>query len=95
VQALDEIVRAPQQVYRQVYCAVTGYQKARAGALVDYHIREGLDFDAMEAALEARGVDRRRFMRYKDRKTALVAWLDTNLLHTPNWFFRYIGQRVR
>ena len=95
VQVLDEIVRGPQQVYRQVYCAVTGHPKARAGVLVDYHIRDGLDFDAMEAALEARGVDRRRFTRYKDRKTALVAYLDTALFRTPNWFFRYIGQRTR
>jgi len=49
----------------------------------------------MDAALDEFGIQRRRFVRYKDRKTALVAYLDSNLFRTPNWYFRYVGQRVQ
>jgi len=67
---------------------------ARAGELVDVHVPTGLDLPAIERALAEVGMERRRFVTYADRKTALVAWLDEQLFRTPNRYFRYIGRRA-
>ena len=77
-----------------MYRLTRGRRNPRGGALVDYHVPQGLDFGAMEAALAELGVERRRFVRYQDRGTGLVAYLDDHLFRTPNWYFRYIGQRT-
>lgn len=94
VAALDDIVRTPHRLYRLAYRCIRGLPNARRGELVDYHAARGLDFEAMEAGLAELGVERRRFIRYQDRRTALVAYLDNHLFRTPNWYFRYIGQRT-
>ena len=94
VKVLDEIVRAPQQVYRQVYRRARRLPRSRAGELVDYHVERGIDLPALERALADLGVQRRRLATYADRKTALVAYLDDHLFRTPNRYFRYIGQRT-
>lgn len=94
VRLLDDIVRTPQRIRRLMYRLTRGRRNPRGGALVDYHVPQGLDFGAMEAALAELGVERRRFVRYQDRGTGLVAYLDDHLFRTPNWYFRYIGQRT-
>lgn len=94
VKVLDEIVRSPQQLYRQVYRRARNLPRAKAGALVDVHVEAGLDVAALEDALAEAGVKRRRFETYADRKTAIIAWLDDRLFHTPGRYFRYIGQKT-
>ncbi len=94
VQALDEVARTPQQLYRQVYRRLHRLPLARAGELVDVHVARGIDLPALEGALTAAGVQRHRFVAYADRKTALVAWLDDHLFFSPRRCFRYIGQKV-
>jgi len=93
VKVLDEIARAPQQLYRQAYRRAKHLPRAKAGALVDVHVDAGLDVAALESTLAEAGVQRRRFETYADRKTALIAWLDDRLFHTPGRYFRYVGQR--
>jgi len=59
VKVLDEIVRAPQQLQRQLYRRMRNLPRAKAGALVDVHVEAGLDVAALEDALAEAGVSRR------------------------------------
>ncbi len=90
---LDDLFRLPQLVHRAIVRLSVPKHAVADGALIDYHVPGGLDIEAFEQRLAAEGIERRLLRRYKDRKSAVMAWLDTNLLRTPNWYFRYIGQR--
>jgi SAM-dependent methyltransferase len=91
---LDQALRAPQQLHRAVVKARLRVDVPAETDLVDYHDRGGLDIDRLRATLGQHGLVVRRERAYKDRKTALMAWLDTNLLRTPNWRFRLLAQKA-
>ena len=91
---LDDLLRLPQLLHRAaVRLSVPRHEVADRG-LVDYHVPRGLDIETFEEDLSELDVERRKLRRYKDRKSGTMAWLDTNVLRTQNWYFRYIGQRV-
>lgn len=90
---LDDFFRLPQLLHRAIVRLSVPKHEVPDGALIDCHVPQGLDIEAFEERLAAENVERRLLRRYKDRKSAAMAWLDTNLLRTPNWYFRYIGQR--
>ena len=92
VRLLDDLCRLPQLLHRACVRIKVPKHQVRHGDMVDYHVPAGLDIEAVEEKLAAAGVHRQHLRRYKDHKSGAVAWLDTNLLHTPNWHFRYIGQ---
>jgi SAM-dependent methyltransferase len=94
VKLLDQALRAPQQLHRAVVKAWRRVDAPAETDLVDYHDRGGLDIERVRAALGQHGLVIRRERAYKDRKTALMAWLDTNLLRTPNWRFRLVAQKT-
>jgi SAM-dependent methyltransferase len=82
VRLADEILRTPQ------------HRPASPPApLMDYHDRAGLDIDAITSVLEELGCEVVMQRRYKDRKTALMAVLDTYVFRTPNWRFALLARR--
>ncbi len=93
VQLLDQILRAPQQVRKHLVRIIRKLPRPQGMPLTDYHDRKGLDVDRMLSLLTSQGFEVKRFRRYQDRKTGLVAWLDTHIFHTPNWKFRLVAQK--
>lgn len=93
IRLVDQVLGAPQQVRKQLVRIIRRQRRPQGLPLTDYHDRGGLDVPGMLAILQAHGFVVKRLRRYKDRKTGVMAWLDTNILHTPNWKFRLIAQR--
>lgn len=94
VGVLDQVLRVPQQLKKQWVRHSLGPMAAPAEqSLVDFHDKAGLDVEAISAQLERAGVEVILLRPYKDRKTALVAYLDTHLFRTPNWRFRMIARK--
>jgi SAM-dependent methyltransferase len=92
---VDQALRAPQQVRKQAVRALHGrdHPKPQGMALTDYHDKAGLDLDAITALLHECGFEVKRLMFYKDRKTGMIAWLDTHLFRTAGRKFRLIAQK--
>lgn len=96
VKAVDYLLCTPFQLFRM-------WSKWRArysdypgdDSLVEFHDagRGGLDHEHLFRRLSEEGFLTRRYHRYKDRKSTLVALLDTYVLRTPNSKFRLIAQR--
>lgn len=93
VRRVDQFFGMPQRFWRAL---VKRKLRARVPAglpLVDYHDQDGLDMAALRRVLADNGLEIIREVPYKDRKTALMAWLDTRFLHTPGWRFRLVARK--
>jgi SAM-dependent methyltransferase len=93
IKVLDQLLRTPQQIKKTIVRHRKHVGKAAAAPLMDYHDEQGLDVAAMQALLETLGFETVLLKRYKDRKTALMAVLDTYIFRTPNWRFRLLARR--
>jgi SAM-dependent methyltransferase len=94
VKLLDQALRTPQQLRRAVAKARMGVSAPRETGLVDYHDKQGLDMAQVRQVLQQHSLTIVREQAYKDRKTAVMAWLDTRWLKTPNWRFRLIARKA-
>lgn len=95
VKVMDQLLRAPQQAHRALVKAHMRIIPPTEAALVDYHDKPGLDMKQLRAVLDEEGLTVMREQAYKDRKTALMAWLDTRWFRTPNWRFRLVARKDR
>ncbi len=93
VRVLDKLLSAPQQAHRALAKARLGIATQAESRLVDYHDKPGLDMDQLRLVLTEEGLSTVSERIYKDRKTALMAWVDTCWLRTPNWRFRLVARR--
>lgn len=96
VRAVDRLLVQPQQIAKTLKRLLGGRQQVKIAEpqLVDYHHQAGLDPEAITATLSRHGLQVVRLERYKDRKTALMAWLDTAVCKTPNWHFRLVAHKA-
>ncbi len=95
VKAADHLLRTPRQVAKTAVRLARGIPRPPRSSLVDYHDKPGLDITAIHRLIEANGGTVTRQVHYKDRKTAFMAWLDTQVLKTPNWRFRLVALKER
>jgi len=92
VRLLDTLLRTPQQLYKNLVRYQLRIPRPPAAPLLDYHDAAGLDMAALTALLEELGYEVIMQRRYKDRKMAVVAMLDTYVFMTPNWRFALLAQ---
>jgi len=92
---VDQLLRTPQQIRKHLVRIVRRQPRVHGMPLTDYHDRHGLDVPELLAILKSHSFEIKRLRRYKDRKTGVMAWLDTHLIRTPNWKFRLIAQRLQ
>jgi len=91
---VDTLLRTPQQLYKNVVRARAKLPPTPPAPLMDYHAKGGLDLAALLALLEDEGLEIVMQRRYKDRKMAVMALLDTYVLRTPNWKFALLARRA-
>jgi len=91
---VDTLLRTPQQLYKNVVRARAKLPPTPPAPLMDYHDKGGLDLAALLALLEDEGLEIVMQRRYKDRKMAVMALLDTYVLRTPNWKFALLARRA-
>ena len=93
VKALDQLLRAPLQVRRALAKRRLRVVAPADTSLVDYYDHAGLDTEALRTVLAEHGLEVVRKERYKDRKTAVIGWLDSRVFHTAGWRFRVVAQK--
>lgn len=90
---VDTLLRTPQQMCKHFARRTMDLPPPPPAPLMDYHDKAGLDLAALTQVLAEQGFEIVAQRRYKDRKMAVMAVLDTYVLRTPNWKFALIARR--